>query len=69
MMPTRLIDRLEVGRLVERGAQLVEVLPEEEYAYEHLPGAVNVWLRDLDRVAPRRLDRAKPVIVYSTDFL
>jgi hypothetical protein len=30
---------------------------------------VNIWLRDLDRVAPRRLDRAKPVIVYCNDFL
>ena len=68
-MPRSLIDRSEVGRLVRRGAQLVEVLPEEEFTQEHIPFAVNIWLRDLDRVAPRRLDRARPVIVYCNDFL
>jgi rhodanese-related sulfurtransferase len=68
-MPRSLIDRNEVGRLVRQGAQLVEVLPEEEFTQEHIPGAVNIWLRDLDRVAPRRLDRARPVIVYCNDFL
>jgi rhodanese-related sulfurtransferase len=29
-------------RLLDRGAQLVEVLPAEEYAEEHLPGAFPV---------------------------
>ena len=68
-MPTRLIDRLQVRQLVERGAQLVDVLPEQDYAHEHLPGAVHIWLRDLDRTAPQRLHRATPVIVYCNDFL
>jgi rhodanese-related sulfurtransferase len=28
--------------LLDAGAQLVEVLPEREYAEEHLPGAINI---------------------------
>jgi rhodanese-related sulfurtransferase len=30
------------------GAQLVEVLPQTEYEDEHLPGAVNIPLKQLD---------------------
>lgn len=35
-------------RLLDAGAQLVEVLPGEEYAQMHLPGAVNIPLKTLD---------------------
>ena len=65
-MPTA-IDREEVKRLVARGAQLVEVLPPAEYAEEHLPGAVNLPLKNLDRSTVTRLDRDRPVIVYCHD--
>lgn len=34
------IDRQGVRELVGSGAQLVDVLPEKEYAAEHIPGAV-----------------------------
>lgn len=67
-MPPRAIFRDEVRRLVGEGAQLVEVLPREEYEEEHLPGAVNIPLSELDREAPRRLHRDRPVIVYCWDF-
>jgi phage shock protein E len=65
-MPTE-IDRHEVQKLVERGAQLVEVLPADEYEEDHLPGAVNLPLRRLETEAARVLDRARPVIVYCWD--
>lgn len=68
-MPVRVMDRHEVRRLAEAGAQLVEVLPREEYEDMHLPGAVHLWLRDLDREAARRLDRARPVVVYCWDWM
>src|SRR5919198_854297 len=68
-MPTRLLDRHEVRRLAEAGAQLVEVLPREEYEDLHLPGAVHLWLRDLDREATRQLDRTRPVVVYCWDWM
>ena len=66
-MPTA-IDRDEVQRLLEGGAQLVEVLPEDEYADEHLPGAINIPLKTIDRETTRRLDRDRPVIAYCYDY-
>ncbi|MFF5019711.1 rhodanese-like domain-containing protein [Streptomyces sp. NPDC001165] len=69
-MPTRVMDRQKVRRLVEEEqAQLVEVLPREEYEQAHLPGAVHLWLRDLDREARNRLDPNRPVVVYCWDWL
>jgi rhodanese-related sulfurtransferase len=65
-MPTE-IDRSEVQRLLERGAQLVEVLPADEYEEDHLPGAINLPLRRLETEAVRILNHARPVIVYCWD--
>jgi rhodanese-related sulfurtransferase len=66
-MPAR-IDRTEVQRLLDEGAQLVEVLPEEEYNEEHIAGAINIPLRALDReTAEARLHRDRPVITYCHD--
>jgi rhodanese-related sulfurtransferase len=63
------IDRDEVQRLLrEDDAQLVEVLPEDEYDYEHLPGAINIPLKTLDRETTRALDRSRPVIAYCYDY-
>jgi rhodanese-related sulfurtransferase len=61
-----LIDREEVQALLKQGAQLVEVLPAKEYAEDHLPGAVNHPLRQLDKEADQ-IDRNRPVIVYCWD--
>jgi rhodanese-related sulfurtransferase len=61
-----LIDREAVQEMVERGAQLVEVLPAKEYEEDHLPGAVSHPLRQLDKEADQ-LDRNRPVIVYCWD--
>jgi rhodanese-related sulfurtransferase len=61
------IDRDEVQRLLSEGAQLVEVLPREEYEEEHLPGAINLPLRKIESEARTRLDPSRPVIVYCWD--
>jgi rhodanese-related sulfurtransferase len=66
-MPT-VIDREGVQRLIPQGAQLVEVLPAEEYDSGHLPGAVSLPLKMLDRDTVRRLDADRPVIVYCYDY-
>jgi rhodanese-related sulfurtransferase len=58
----------DVRRLVEKGAQLVEVLPQEEYEEEHLPGAINIPLKELDRETTARLRRDAPVVVYCHDY-
>jgi rhodanese-related sulfurtransferase len=67
IMPTR-IGRDELRELTGQGAQLVEVLPADDYDWAHLPGAVNLPLKQLD-VGARQLDRSRPVIVYCNDFL
>ena len=68
-MPTT-VGRIELQRLVGGGAQLVEVLPKEEYNEEHLPGAVNLPLKQLDaQSAVVSLDASRPVVVYCWDGL
>ena len=67
-MPTP-VDHQEVQRLVAaEQAQLVEVLPRAEYEDEHLPGAINVPLKELNRETARQLRRDQPVIVYCHDY-
>jgi rhodanese-related sulfurtransferase len=62
--------RADVERLARAGAQLVEVLPADEYAEEHLPGALNLPLKSLAReAAERTLERGRPVVVYCWDAL
>jgi len=61
--------RDDMLRLVEEGAQLVEVLPREDYEEGHLPGAVNIPLKELDRESAARLRREEPVVVYCYDYL
>jgi rhodanese-related sulfurtransferase len=60
--------RDEVLRLLEQGAQLVEVLPAEEYRSYHIKGAVNLPLKELAAAAAARLDRSRPVVTYCYDF-
>jgi rhodanese-related sulfurtransferase len=66
-MPTR-IGRDGLRELTGQGAQLVEVLPADDYDWAHLPGAVNLPLKQLDARAGQ-LDRSRPVIVYCHDSL
>ena len=61
------IDRIQVRELVERGAQLVEVLPPDEYEEDHLPGAISIPLSHIDADAIGLLDRNRPVIAYCWD--
>jgi rhodanese-related sulfurtransferase len=56
--------------LLDRGAQLVEVLPREEYEELHLPDALNLPLKELDTErAGALLDRSRAVVVYCWDGL
>jgi rhodanese-related sulfurtransferase/CBS domain-containing protein len=63
------IDYENLTELLDEGAQLVEVLPREEYEEEHLPGAINIPLKQLDRHSAAQLDKQRPVIVYCWDYL
>ena len=66
MMPTA-IGRDDLQTLTGQRAQLVEVLPADDYDWAHLPGAVNLPLKALDARAGQ-LDRSRPVIVYCHDW-
>jgi len=62
------IDRDRLQELVAGGAQLIEVLPAKEYEEDHLPGAISVPLKKLDRDALATLDPNRPIIVYCWDI-
>jgi rhodanese-related sulfurtransferase len=61
------VDTARTRELVAAGAQLVEVLPAETYAREHIAGAVNIPLASIDS-AVDELDTARPVIAYCYDY-
>ena len=63
----RTIDRDEVQRLMEQGAQIVDVLPAREYGEDHLPGAINLPLRRIETEASQVLDATRPIVVYCAD--
>jgi rhodanese-related sulfurtransferase len=67
-MPTR-IEIRQLKALLDDGLQLVDVLPEREHREEHLPGAVNIPLKQLDAATTARLDKKNPVVVYCWDYL
>jgi rhodanese-related sulfurtransferase len=61
------VDRHTLQKLMDAGAQLVEVLPADEYDEEHIPGAINIPVKELgSRVS--ELDQSRPVIVYCHDY-
>ena len=38
--------------MLQQGAQLVDVLGREEYAHDHLPGAINIPIKELAETPP-----------------
>jgi rhodanese-related sulfurtransferase len=66
-MPHEVHQRHEVQALMDRGAQVVEVLGSEEFEEDHLPGAINLPLPKIEMDAKSQLDPSKPVIVYCWD--
>jgi rhodanese-related sulfurtransferase len=58
-----------VRTLMRRGAQLVDVLPREEYQQIHLASAVSIPLSQFSRNLADRLKWDQPVIVYGRDSL
>jgi rhodanese-related sulfurtransferase len=64
------VDLHGLRQLLDGGAQLVEVLPREEYDELHLPGALHLPLKELEgERAGRLLDRTRAVVVYCWDGL
>jgi phage shock protein E len=67
-MPAR-VQLADVKRLMDEGAQVVEVLPKDEYDEEHLPGAASIPLKELDAQTTATLDKRAAVVVYCWDSL
>jgi rhodanese-related sulfurtransferase len=63
----REINREQVRRLVDEGAQIIDVLPAREYGEEHLPGAINLPLRRIETEAVSALDPRRSIVVYCAD--
>ena len=61
------VSRDDVKRITGEGAVLIDVLPENEYAEEHIAGSVNIPLKKLDRQTTAHLSKDKPLIVYCYD--
>lgn len=66
-MPREIL-RKEAQRLIEAGAQVLDVLELGEYRESHLPGAVHIHLHRLAEQARDRLDPSRPVVVYCYDY-
>jgi phage shock protein E len=62
------VDLESVKRLLDEGAQLLDVLSSAEYDDSHLPGAVHIPLTELDAQSAARLDRDRPVVAYCFDY-
>jgi len=67
-MPSQVFSVSEVKALLAQGAQLVDVLGEDDFEQDHLPGAINIPLKQLDERTAAKLDRQRPVLVYCNDF-
>ncbi|MGH2692960.1 MAG: rhodanese-like domain-containing protein [Actinomycetota bacterium] len=61
------VQRWAVQDLIGKGAQVVEVLPPDEFEEDHLAGAINIPLRQIETEAASKLDKDAPVVVYCWD--
>ena len=59
--------RDDVRRLVDQGAQIVEVLERRQYQAAHLPGAVHLPAWELTEQRAAAFDRHQALIVYCFD--
>jgi rhodanese-related sulfurtransferase len=65
----KMIELQEVLRLIDDGAQLLDVMSRNAYEDSHLPGAIHISLKELDARSAARLDRERPVVTYCNDYL
>jgi len=55
--------------MLSSGAQIVDVLPAQEYNGAHVKGAVHIPLPRILADAPMMLDRSQRTVVYCRDSL
>ncbi len=59
--------KLDIPKLIERGAVLLDVRTLEEFVGYHLPDAVNIPFENLDQQLDVIRSWRRPVVVYSAD--
>ena len=64
---------ITIERLLEMKANnekitLVDVLSEESYKEDHIPGAINIPLRKLEQMAEHHLDKQEIIVVYCGSY-
>ncbi|MEX2210381.1 MAG: rhodanese-like domain-containing protein [Gaiellaceae bacterium] len=64
----KMIELEDVQRLIEEGAQVLDVMSRAEYDDSRLPGAIHLSLKELDEQSASRLDHGRPVITYCYDY-
>ncbi len=64
------ISRAELQAAIEAGTVVpVDALPENYYAQQHLPGAINLVADDVDNRAATLLpDKAAPIVTYCSNL-
>ncbi len=65
----REVDHSEVLAMLSSGAQIVDVLPAQEYNDAHIKSAVHLPLQRILTDAPALLDRSQRIVVYCRDSL
>jgi rhodanese-related sulfurtransferase len=68
-MTVTTINIADLHELIASDAQVVEVLPRQEYEKLHLPGAISLPLAELNAETAKRLDPGRDVVVYCWDGL
>ena len=68
-MTVTTINITDLRELIASGAQVVEVLPRQDYEKLHLPGAISLPLTELNAETANRVDRGRDVVVYCWDGL
>ena len=63
----KMIELEDVRRLIDAGAQVVDVLSRKEYEDSHIPGAIHMPLTELDERSAASLARDRAVIAYCFD--
>jgi rhodanese-related sulfurtransferase len=61
--PAKEVSREEAQKLIDDGAQLVDVRADHEWAVGRLPGATHLPLDELNERA-REIDKDRPVVLY-----
>ncbi len=67
-MPGQIFEVRDLKARLAQGAQLLDVLPADDFETDHLPGAINIPLRQLNATTAAQLRKDRAVIVYCYDF-